>query len=443
MTTELRPPGWKVKPSLIKVDRIDPAAGPVPETLKVMLATGICLLLAFEPLAFGGVEAWAVFILEAGAALLLILWAAWGIAAQRLEVTPNALFAPMLLFAALLAVQLVFRRSAYWYATWQKTMLWAAYGILFFLITQAFRRTVWLRRMGVFFAVFGALVAVFAIAQQFAGNGKIYWVVPIQNGGWIYGPYVYHSSYAGLMEMLVPFPLVFAMASFYQKPVRVLFGFAALIMGSTIFLSQSLGGIVAFMAELVVLAILVLRGGQPRRQLLLLGLLVVLLAAWLVALQPAGLGSRLARLQDPLGHAGAADRMVIVKDSLKMIRQRPLLGWGFGNFPVVYPAFRSFYSNQVVNAAHNDFIELIAETGLLGCLLMVGFLATLYRTGMRRIEPWRRDPRSGIALAALIGCTGLLVHGLSDFNLQIPANAALFFALAALVTGTDGTRLIQ
>jgi hypothetical protein len=41
-------------------------------------------------------------------------------------------------------------------------------------------------------------------------------------------------------------------------------------------------------------------------------------------------------------------------------------------------------------------------------------------------------------MAALIGCTGLLIHSLSDFNLQIPANAALFFALTAIAT-TGGT----
>jgi O-antigen ligase len=39
-----------------------------------------------------------------------------------------------------------------------------------------------------------------------------------------------------------------------------------------------------------------------------------------------------------------------------MVRQRPLLGWGFGTFEVVYPSFRSFYTDLAVNAAHNDFV---------------------------------------------------------------------------------------
>jgi O-antigen ligase len=91
-----------------------------------------------------------------------------------------------------------------------------------------------------------------------------------------------------------------------------------------------------------------------------------------------------------------------------------------------------------VNEEHNDFMQLLVEAGVTGFALMVVFLVLVYRSGMRSIEHWRRDPRASITMAALIGCTGLLIHGLSDFNLQIPANAALFFALTAIVI-TGGT----
>jgi O-antigen ligase len=380
------------------------------------------------------VQVWGILVLEVGAALLLVIWAARGIAMGRLESIPNPLFTPILLFAGLVATQLLLRHTAYWYATWQMALLWAAYGVLTFLVVQSFRRTAWLERLGIFFTVFGFFVAVFTVAQQFAGNGKIFWLIPNQSGWPFYGPYLDHSHYAGLMEMLVPIPLVFAMSRLFRNPMRILFGFAALIMGSTIFLSRSLGGVVAFAAELVVLAILLAGRRRASQQLALLGLLCVLLGLWVVTLQPSGLGGRLALLQDPLGKAGAGYRLMIVKDSLKMIGERPVLGWGLGTFQTVYPSFRTFYTNLLVNEAHNDFVQLAVETGMFGCAVMVFFIALLYRTGLRRIEHWRRDPRASMALAALVGCTGLLVHSLSDFNLQIPANAALFFTLAAVAT---------
>ena len=401
------------------------------------MAVGLCLLLAFGPLAFGAVQAWAIFILEAGSVLLFITWAAGAIALPRVEIASSPLFPPMVLFAGLVAAQLLLNRSAYWYATWQKALLWAAYGILFFLSIQCFGRRAWLRRFGIACSGFGFLVAMFAIAQQFAGNGKYYWVVPNQAARPFFGPYANHSHYAGLMEMLVPFPLVLAMADFSPVPLRVLYSFVAVIMSSTIFLSQSRGGIIALAIEVGVLAILSARGLRTRGQVASVGLFCLLVVFCLVLVRPNGLGERFMQLGKHPDQAHDPSRVTMAKDSLKMVRRRPLLGWGFGTFPVVYPAFRSFYTDFTVNAAHDDFVELAVETGLLGFALMVAFLYLLYRTGLRRIKHWRHEPRDSTALAALVGCTGLLVHSFSDFNLQVPANAALFFVLVAIATGAS------
>jgi O-antigen ligase len=414
----------------------------IAQVLNLFLAVGVCLLLAFGILAFGAVQGWAIFILEEGAALLLAIWAARAIAVRQVEIIRGPLFAPVLLFAVLVAVQLLPGRSAYWYATWQKALLWAAYGILFFLSTQCFSRGTWMRRLSISLTLFGFLVAMFSIAQEFAGNGKYYWVVPNQAGAPFFGPYANHSHYAGLMEMLVPFPLVLAMVGFSPLAMRIFYSFAAVIMGSTIFLSKSRGGVLAFTIEVGVLTVLSALGRRTRRQVTLLGFFSLLLIISLVLVRPNGLWERFMELGTPMDRSHDPSRLTMVEDSLKMVRQRPLLGWGFGTFPVVYPSFRSFYTDLAVNAAHNDFVEVTVETGLLGAALMVAFIYLLYRSGLRRVQHWRHDPRSSTALAALVGCTGLLVHSFSDFNLQVPGNAALFFVLAAVAAGStaEGNR---
>ena len=58
---------------------------------------------------------------------------------------------------------------------------------------------------------------------------------------------------------------------------------------------------------------------------------------------------------------------------LPHVPQKPVLGWGLGTFPVVYPEFRSFYTNFFVNEAHNDYLQLLAEMGLLGFGRCCGF----------------------------------------------------------------------
>jgi hypothetical protein len=72
------------------------------------------------------------------------------------------------------------------------------------------------------------------------------------------------------------------------------------------------------------------------------------------------------------------------------------------------------------------------ETGLVGFSLMLWFLTLTLRGAIRRLGDWSWDFNAAVALAALLSCTGLLVHSLLDSNLQIPANAALFYVLCGM-----------
>ena len=402
--------------------------------LDAALAVGIFVALIFGPLALGATEEWAILFLEEGIVLLFLLWALRGFIAGRVELVSKPLLLPILLFAALVGAQLLLHHTAYWYATWQKSLLWAGYVVLFFLTGQVFRSGDWLQRFGSALTVFGFVVAMFAILQKFAGNGKIYWVLSNQGAGEFFGPYINHAHYAGLMEMLVAFPLVLAMMSATSAPWRVLYSFAALIIGSSIFLSKSRGGVISFIVELTVLTLVFAQGQRTLTRLRLWAGLVLLLVFCMLLVRPHGLWDRFIAVSDHADKSHDENRLTMLEDSMHVIGKRPILGWGFGTFSVVYPQFRSFYTELTVNAAHDDFVELTVETGLAGLMVAVWFLCLLYRVGMHAARNWRRDPRAAMALAALVGCTGLVVHSFSDFNLQVPANAAMFFAFAAVAT---------
>ena len=408
----------------------------VGRALEFVLAVGICCVLGFGPLAFGAVESWSTCVLETAVSGLVGVWAVSVMMDENLRIVPNFLFFPMLAFGIVVLIQITFHLTAYWYETWSKGLLWASYAGIFFLVSQVFRRQRSISGFGLFCTGYGFLLSLFAIIQQFTSNGKIYWVITNRHGGWIYGPYVNHAHYAGLMEMLVPFPIVFAIVSRGGRHGRVFFLFVAVVMCSTIFLCQSLGGMIALVFELSVLSLLLLRNRRSAyREALVLAALCVSLAVWLIWLRPPGLLERLGRLLNPVSDAGVTGRVAIVRDSLRMVWQRPVLGWGLGTFSVVYPSFRSFFSNLWVNEAHNDFVQTLVETGIAGFAIACSFLVLLFREAGRNLRCWRSEPRSSMALAAFLGCVGLLVHGLFDFNLQIPANAAFFFALSALATG--------
>jgi len=125
-------------------------------------------------------------------------------------------------------------------------------------------------------------------------------------------------------------------------------------------------------------------------------------------------------------------RVTIDRDCVHMWRERPLLGWGLGTFPVVYPKFRSFYTSFFVNDAHNDYLQLLVETGILGAAIAVWFLVLTFRRAWAKLDNWQETATGTLTVACLLGCVGILVHSFLDFNLQIPANAALFYVLCAV-----------
>jgi O-antigen ligase len=393
---------------------------------------GVAGLAMFGPLAFGAVEPWAIFVVQLSSLILICAWAIPQVRSGQIALSSNPVLAPMCAFAGLVIVQLL-GTSAYRHATESGLLLYAAYGAVCFLLSQTLHRTTQIRWLATAFGVFGSCVAVFAVLQSLSSGGKLYWIRAPRFGGWIYGPYVNHNHYAGLMEMLVPIPLVFAFSRYAHGRKRWLAAAASAFMGATIFLSGSRGGMAAFAIQSAIFLWLLFRERTRNgAALLLAGFLLLALAsiAWIggseVSARIATLGS--SRHADP----STDMRLKIDADSLRMFSQWPILGCGLGTFPTVYPQFRSFYTNSFVNAAHNDYLQLLTETGIAGFAIAIWFLVAAIRPAIRKARNWPSDVNGAVAVAALLGICGILVHSFVDFNLQIPANAMLFYVLCTV-----------
>jgi O-antigen ligase len=282
------------------------------------------------------------------------------------------------------------------------------------------------------FSAYGTLLALFAILQSLSSNAKIYWLFEPEAGGWIYGPYVNHNHYAGLMEMLFPMSMVMTCTRHVSRRWRWLPMSAAVLMSSTIFLSGSRGGMIAFLVQAVLLGIFIARN-RSRRGAFLAGAVLLVIAGLMLWVGGEGVLNRLTSIHSAAKTEIAGGiRFAIDRDALKMFAKKPFLGWGLGNFATAYPQFRSFYSDKFVNEAHNDYLQVLVETGILGFFAVIWFLTLTIRRGLRKIGEWTWDINGAVALAALVGCTGILVHSFFDFNLQVPANAALFYVLCAI-----------
>ncbi len=399
-------------------------------------------LLAIAVLLFGSTEPWSGFVLQVGAVMLFIVWVSSRIAAGVVTMQPSPLYLPIAAFAALISLQLTFSISVYRYATMQEALRYCAYGMILFVAIQTFHRRENIQRFVTGMSIFGFLLAAFGIVQGLTWNGKLYWFRQARFSSWSYGPYVNHSHWAGMMELLTPLPLALMMSKRTPLPKRILLGFAVLMMGSTIFLAGSRGGMAAFAVQVAFGTFVLLlrrRSSERIRDLAILTVVAVVFLAWVG-------GSRVTdRIESTYSADGATMgntldarfRLAMYKDTFAMAKARPLTGWGLDTFSHVFPAFQSFYTDRFVNAAHNDYLQLLAETGFIGFAIMLWFIFAVYRSALRPRVP---GFVASAKLAAAVGCMGILVHSLVDFNLHVPANAAMFYALAALAAAEDVER---
>lgn len=418
---------------------VKPEPAPAPKASRprltntaLLAGTGTVLLLA--PLAFGAVQPWSIFALEVCAMLLLVAWGFRQWLNHQVDVSDNPLYLPMAVFFLLAVAQWLIGTTAYRHVTYTHLLLYAAYGMLAFVASQSVRRSSHFDWLAKIVTVYGAVMASFAVLQGIAPNGKLYWIWASAQSGAIYGPYVNRNHYAGLMEMLTPFPLVLAATRFTEGNRRIFVTAIAALMAGSIFLSQSRGGMLAFCAQMIMLSVLLVRARQGNwRKPLMLGAFLMLVIGFLVWLGGNELTRRLVSIHsEARAELGGGLRLTIDRDCLHMWLKRPILGWGLGTFPIVYPQFRSFYTTFFVNEAHNDYLQLLTETGLAGFSIAVWFLVLVFRKVATKLKDWDETSTGALTVAALLGCVGILVHSFLDFNLQIPANAAMFYVLCAI-----------
>lgn len=394
----------------------------------------LMVVLMAAPLAFGAVEPWAWSALAAGVFVVLLLWAGGSAKSRQLVMSGTPLYLPLVLLLLLMALQCFASTTFDPIGARESIVKFLLFTTVFFLSRELYRggsASSW-SQMGLAVVIYSFALALFATVQFFSSPGLLYWNRRPLWGGTVFGPYVNHNHYAGLMEILIPIGLGYILSA-RQSKARPVLVFAILVAIASVLLSGSRGGMIALVAELILFSVLVLRKGpEPRpARVILVGCLTLAAVALLlfIWLDPGDVTKRLEQTASS-PKMSIADREKYAFDTFRMIRNYPIVGVGAGSFEAAYPAYQSFSSDLVVNHVHNDYLEALAETGVVGFLLVlcaIGlFLRQVFFLSLHRSN-W-------IGVGAAVGCCGLLIHSFSDFNLHIPANAAWFAYAAAIAT---------
>ena len=400
-------------------------------------------VLFVSPWLYGAVQPWAWGCLVLLAAALLFLWGLGCIQDGVLRLVWSPLYWPGLLFLAVGIVQLLGHRSLDRFGTRESLLKLTADLIFFFLACQLFGgrkdRSGVHAGLGLAVSLLAFVMSLFAILQYFSSRnlGLVYWTV--KSPGWTFGPYINHNHYGGLMEMLIPIAVAFFLSRSRTDPLRPLLGFAALLPVASLLLSGSRGAFISMLVEVLILGgILLLLSPAERRRDVTVGVVLVLVVAALFFLwiDPGDVSKRLATV---LNRGGAAEvsmssRVAVSRDSAGIVRDYPVLGTGLGSFGVVFPRYMSFSSDLLWDHVHDDYVEALTETGIVGGVIILFALMLFFPLAFGRLSERLRGGAGWIQLGAALGCCGLLVHSFVDFNLHIPANAAWFAACAGIAT---------
>jgi O-antigen ligase len=414
---------------------------------------GLMVAIVFTTLALGTVEAWSIAIFQLIVLVLAVLWTTKAILEKHLEIKIPTAALPLGAFIIVGLAQSIAVTGSNGQTSSLSMDVEATRGAvvtIFFLFlalliaANFFDNVASLRTLANFLTLFGLSLAVFAMIQHFTWEGKMYWIRAIESAGaGTGGPFVNRNHFAGYMEMLIPIPLALALSrGAVRNEARLFFGFAAAIMSIALVASLSRGGMVSLLAGLFFLAAVTVSQRRGRshsapesrsafRPALVIVVMLVAIAAGVVWIgADFDVLKRLAH--DPLTTAASTDRRGVWGDTLTMFRANPIFGIGLGAFETVYPLYGRGDGSMIIQFAHNDYLQVLSDGGVVGGAIALWFLVVMAR-GMAQAARASNAFMRALGVGSAAGIFALLVHSIFDFNLQIPSNALLFLVLSAIV----------
>ncbi|MGC2237253.1 MAG: O-antigen ligase family protein [Pyrinomonadaceae bacterium] len=288
------------------------------------------------------------------------------------------------------------------------------------------RKVVWL------ITIFGFIFAFFAILQNVLSPGKIFGIYEPEFAE-PYGTFVNRHNFAAYMEMTIAVPLGLLFAGAIPKDKRLLFITAVGLMGVALLLSGSRGGFVSLLAAIFFLIILTTETKSYGRLGLKIGLAVLLVGTIIAGAILIGGESSLTRIAETAASDNiTTNRTHIWNITLSVIKTYPIFGTGLGGYAAAYTNFDTMNGAMRVEQAHNDYLQILTDAGLIGLVIAAFFVFQLFRNGLRNAKESNLFNR-GIVVGALAGCFAILVHSLFDFVLHTSAVTYLFITLVALV----------
>jgi O-antigen ligase len=304
------------------------------------------------------------------------------------------------------------------------------------------------RRLAIVLVASAAFQAVYGSGEYLSGHQHIFGFAKKHYLDSATGTFINRNHYATFLALALPFALALAIGSPASQPrngwrervlatadsagLTRLFGWAAAsLLWLGLLLSHSRAGL-AFGVVGVAVVIVECRTRRAARWVAVVaGLVLLALLSRDLAQAP---GERFRSLASDLSAPGG--RTTVWRDTLDLVKERPVFGWGLGAFESAFPSVQSSEIQLSYDHAHNDWLEWLVEGGIAAVLPALALFAlALRRAGQRRLRS-RDGPDAALVAAAVGALSAVALHAFWDFSLRIPAVAVAVTATLAVAIGS-------
>jgi|GEM_PF-585603 len=305
--------------------------------------------------------------------------------------------------------------------------------LVFFLIRQMVRRSYW--------RPWTAALCLIAIAALEAGWG----LLKSAGGAPVEGTYANKNHFSGLLEMVLPLTLALAckllQSGLYHRAPSIsavlkgcgLLGVATVLLLAVVYSMSKMGFVAGLFGVFVLGALALCSWLEAWRKRLALAGLGALVFLFLVFLPP----DELIRHYGSLLSAGdpTESRGPIAADTVQLIAAYPVFGSGLGTYATAFQKHQTADVNLAFDFAHNDYLQLAAELGGVGLMILASLLVSVFVKAVRAASDAPDLSTQWLGLGCAGGLAAISLHSLADFNLYIPANALVLAWICGLAAG--------
>lgn len=408
----------------------------------------LCLIPALGTVLYGAVDEMTWVILVILWCVIVALWLAEARKGNGFLINASPLLIPvtgLLVLGVLQLLPLPFIASINQSATRFFVERLTVYLVFFAACLTFINNKTRLKKAVWFIVIFGAAMAFFGVLQWLANPSGIYGLrqtpqaIP-------FGPFVNQHHFAAFMEMTAGVTLGMLFGSKRKLERTPFLVFAVVIMGAAVAFTGSRGGLLSFASVLgfvMLMRLLSPHGGiesaakrsvgiHQKISIAAAGLSIIIVILGFVLF----LGGN-DSLMRGTGMAVTDDistgRFHFWPIAIKIFLEYPLFGAGFDAFGVAFTKYDTWNGFFRVEQAHNEYLQTLAESGVIGLLCVAAFIFVLFKKGIAVILS-QRGFRKSAAVGAMAGCFGILVHSFFDFPLRTHSNAFFFLMLAAIAT---------